>query len=394
MEIFLSSEDLAFQERCQQYARSELAPLAKRLGEIDEVPADLRISLSGAGIFGPLFPQEYGGEGVSAVRICLAREVLAGVYGPADVTLAMQGLGGYPIVLAGSPEQKQQYLPELASGKKLTTFCLTEPNAGSDVASIETTAVSKDNRFLINGRKRFISNGYSADMAVLFAKTPTKNKPQAISAFMVERDTPGWELTWRIPLMASHDIVEFQFKDVSVAQDALLGPHGGGFRLALGTLDLMRMSVGAAAVGMAQTAQQEAMRYARNRIQFGRPISRFQATAFKVAEMVTEIEASRCLVYLAAFMKDQGDPKASVHSSMAKLYATEAAFRCIDQAVQIQGGVGLVRGSTVERLYREIRPLRIYEGTSEIQRLIIANHFLKEARRNGSATDQKADSSG
>ncbi len=392
MEIFLTPEDLAFQARCMRYAESELAPLAERFGEINEVPEDLKTSLSRAGIFGPLFPQEYGGEGVSAVRICLAREVLAGVYSPADVTLAMQGLGGYPIVLAGNADQKQRYLPALASGKRLTTFCLTEPEAGSDVGSIQTTALSKDGLFIINGRKRFISNGYSADMAVLFAKTPTPEKPKAISAFIVERDMPGWELAWRIDLIASHDIVEFEFKDLEVPEEKLLGPAGGGFRLALGTLDLMRMSVGAAAVGMARTARKEAMRHSQNRIQFGRPISGFQATAFKIAEMATEIEASRGLVYLAAIKKDRGDPSASPHSSMAKLYATEAAFRCIDQAVQIHGGMGLVKGSVVERLYREIRPLRIYEGTSEIQKLIIANHLFKEGRQDGTGKDQKTDS--
>jgi acyl-CoA dehydrogenase len=200
---------------------------------------------------------------------------------------------------------------------------------------------------------------------------------------------PGWEVARRIELMAAHDIVEFEIKDLEVPEENLLGPLGGGFKVALGTLDLMRMSVGAAAVGMAKTARDEAMGYALKRIQFGRPIADFQAVAFKIADMATEVEASRALVYLAAIKKDRGDPSASLHSSMAKLYATEAAFRCIDQAVQVQGGVGLVKGSVVERLYREIRPLRIYEGTSEIQKLIIANHLVKEGRQHGSGKDQK-----
>lgn len=392
MELFLTPEDLTFQKRCLRYARSELAPLAKRLGEINEVPEDLRTSLSRSGIFGPLFPKEYGGEGVSAVRICLAREVIAGVYGPADVTLAMQGLGGYSIVLAGNTTQKKQYLPALASGKRLITFCMTEPGAGSDVASIQTEAVAGKDSFVVNGRKRFISNGYSADMAILFAKTPMKGKPRALSAFIVERGMPGWEISRRMELVAAHDIVEFEFKDLEVPKENLLGPLGSGFKVALGALDLMRMSVGAAAVGMAKTAKEEAMRYARKRVQFGRPISDFQAVAFKIADMATEVEASRALVYLAAIKKDRGDPSASVHSSMAKLYATEAAFRCIDQAVQIHGGVGLVKGSVMERLYREIRPLRIYEGTSEIQKLIIAKHLFKEGKEDGSGKDQKTGS--
>jgi acyl-CoA dehydrogenase len=391
METLLTSGDRAFKARCAKYAQEELAPLARRLGEINHVPEELRRSLSRAGVYGPLFPEAYGGGGVSAVRICLAREVLAGVYGPADTTLAMQGLGGYPLVLEGNEAQKRRYLPDLASGERLTTFALTEPGAGSDVSAIETRAERRGNGFVINGRKRFISNGYSADMAVVFAKTPTPEKPRALSAFIVERRFPGWEVARRLELVATHDIVEFHFSDLEVPGENLLGAQGGGFKLAMQTLDLMRMSVGAAAVGMARSALEEAMRYGTRRVQFGRPITDFQANAFKLAEMATEIEAARGLVYLAALKRDRSDPTASLHSSMAKLYATEAAFRCIDQAVQIHGGVGLLKGSTVERLYREIRPLRIYEGTTEIQKLIIANHLLKE-EKHGSAKNEKSDS--
>jgi len=384
MDSLLSPEDRAFKARCERYAGEELAPLAQRLGEVNEVPEELRRSLAGSGLYGPLFPKEYGGQGVSAVRICLAREVLAGVYGPADTTLAMQGLGGYPIVLAGTDEQKRRYLPALASGERLSTFCLTEPEAGSDVSSMQTTAEDRGDAFVINGRKRFISNGYSADMAVLFAKTPTRDHPKAISAFILEKGMKGWDVAWRMELLASHDIVEFQLVDLEVRRENLLGQPGGGFKLAMQTLDLMRMSVGAAAVGMARAAQEEALRHARLRVQFGRPIAEFQAIGFKLADMATEIQAARALVYLAAIKKDRGDPEASLASSMAKLCATEAAFRGIDQAVQIHGGMGLVKGSVTERLYREIRPLRIYEGTSEIQRLIISNHLLKQGERHGS----------
>ena len=392
MDTLLSAEDRAFKERCQRYAREELAPLARRLGEVNEVPEDLRKSLAGSGLYGPIFPKEYGGLGVSAVRICLAREVLAGVYGPADTTLAMQGLGGYPIVLAGTEVQKRRYLPALASGGRLSTFCLTEPEAGSDVGSIRTRAEAKRNAFVINGRKRFISNGYSADMAILFARTPSHDSTRAISAFIVERGMTGWDVARRIALMASHDIVEFRITDLKVPSENLLGPLGGGFKLAMRTLDLMRMSVGAAAVGMARVAHEESSRFARERVQFGKPIAQFQAIAFKLADMATEIEAARALVYLAAIKKDRGDPEAATFSSMAKLYATEAAWRCIDQAVQIHGGMGLVKGSVVERLYREIRPLRIYEGTTEIQKLIIANRLLKGGGPHGPGEDQRTDS--
>jgi acyl-CoA dehydrogenase len=382
MDALLSQEDREFKARCQAYARDELAPLAKQLGEINDVPEALRASLAASGIYGPLFPEAYGGTGLSAVQICLAREAIAGVFAPADTTIAMQGLGGYPIVLAGSDAQKKRFLPELAAGRRLSTFCLTEPEAGSDVSAMQTTARADGDHFVINGRKRFISNGHSADMGVLFAKSPTADNPKAISAFILEKGMPGWNVDWRIELMASHDIVEFELKDLRVPGENLLGPPGGGFKLAMQTLDLMRMSVGAAAVGMAQTALDESMRYARKRVQFGRPIVAFQSISFKLAEMVTDIQAARSLVYLAAIKKDQNEPTASLASSIAKMHATEAAFRCIDQAVQIHGGMGVVKGAVVERLYREIRPMRVYEGTTEIQKLIIANHLLKEAKKN------------
>lgn len=380
MHALLTEEDLAFKAHCDRFAADELVPLAKALGEIDDVPETLRDCLAKSGIYAPLFPERYGGRGQSAVRICLAREAIAGVFGPADTTFAMQGLGGHPIVLGGNDAQKNAYLPLLASGKRLTTFCLTEPEAGSDVAAMKTEARVDGDYFVINGRKRFISNGYSADMGIVFAKTPTADNPKAISAFIAEKDMPGWHVDWRINLMASHDIVEFDFKDLRVPKANLLGAVGGGFKLAMQTLDLMRMSVGAAAVGMAQTALNESVSYAAKRVQFGRPISHYQGISFKLAEMAVDVEAARSLVYLAALKKDSGAPDASLFSSIAKLNATEAAFRVIDQAVQIHGGLGVVRGAVVERLYREIRPLRVYEGTSEIQKLIIANHLMKTAK--------------
>jgi alkylation response protein AidB-like acyl-CoA dehydrogenase len=387
MYSLLTAEDREFKAHCDHYAQTELISLARELGEVNEVPQALKESLAKAGVYGPLFPREYGGTGVSSVRICLAREALAGVYSPADTTLAMQGLGGLPIVLAGTEAQKTEFLPPLASGQRLATFALTEPEAGSDASAIRTTAEAKGDGFVINGRKRFISNGYSADVAVVFAGTPTSENPRGLSAFLVELGTKGCEVAWRIELMASHDIVEFHFQDLEVGREALLGQLGGGFKLAMQTLDLMRMTVGAAALGMARAAQGVALRHAKERVQFGKPIAAFQGVAFKLAEMATEIQAAHGLVYLAAIKRDGGDQDASVLSSMAKLYATEAAFRCIDQAVQIHGGLGVVKGSAVERLYREIRPLRIYEGTSEIQKLIIANRLIKEGKSHGSGAD-------
>ena len=381
MDTMLSPEDLAYQEFCRRYAATELAEIEKKYGEIIEVPEELRRSMANAGFFKHVIPAEYGGAGVSAIRICLAREVLAGAYGPADVTLAMQGLGAYPIVLGGNEDQKQRYLPQIASGDYLATFALTEPNAGSDVSNLETVAAPVQGGYALSGVKRFISNGYSADMAVIFAKTPTAEKPKTISAFVIKKGTPGFEVAARMELIAAHDIVRFSLDRAIVPADALLGKIGDGFKLAMGTLDLMRMTVGAAAVGMAQKALDEALEYAAGRIQFGVPIADLQGIKFKLAEMATQLEAARSLVYRAAVKKDRNAPDAALAASMAKLYATEAAWSIIDQALQIHGGTGVLKGTVVERLYREIRPLRIYEGTTEIQKLIISRYLLKKARR-------------
>lgn len=380
MDTMLSPEDLAYQHYCRQYADAEMVEIEKKYGETNEVPEELRRSLADAGLFKHIIPAEYGGDGVSATRICLAREVLAGVYGPADVTLAMQGLGAFPIVLGGTDEQKRRYLPKVVSGEYLTTFALTEPDAGSDVSNLATVATPVEGGYAISGTKKFISNGYSADMAVVFAKTPTPEKPQSISAFVIEKGTPGFEVASRMELMAAHDIVRFKLDDAFVPARNLLGAIGDGFRLAMGTLDLMRMTVGAAAVGMAQKALDEALEYASNRIQFGVPIADHQGVKFKLAEMAIQLEAARLLVYRAAIKKDNQAPDVSLAASMAKLYATEAAWSIIDQALQIHGGSGVVKGATVEKLYREIRPLRIYEGTTEIQKLIISRLLMKNLK--------------
>ena len=235
--------------------------------------------------------------------------------------------------------------------------------------------------YALSGVKRFISNGYSANIAVIFAKTPTSEKPNSISAFVIKKGTPGFEIASRMELMAAHDIVRFTLDRALVSADDLLGEIGDGFKLAMGTLELMRMTVGAAAVGMAQTALDEALEYASGRVQFKVPLADQQAIKFKLAEMATKLEAARLLVYRAAAKKDANAPDVALAASMAKLYATEAAWEIIDQALQIHGGIGVMKGTAVERLYREIRPLRIYEGTTEIQKLIISRILLKKSGR-------------
>jgi acyl-CoA dehydrogenase len=303
---------------------------------------------------------------------------LAGVYCAADVTMAMQGLGSYPIFLVGNKAQKDKYLPKIGRGEMLTTYALTEPEAGSDVNGMKSEAYEKSDGFILNGNKRFISNGYAAHIMVAFVKTPLANNARALSAFIVEKGFEGFAITKRLKMLAPHDLVELSFDDCCVPKENLLGKVGEGFKIAMRTLDVFRMSVGAAAVGIGRAAFDVALNYAKKRAQFGSPIAKFQAIQLKLAEMAAELDAARALVYRAAILKDRGVANVSKQASMAKFFATEAAFRAVDQGVQIHGGIGVMQGSVIERLYREIRALRIYEGTSEIQRLIIANSLLRE----------------
>jgi acyl-CoA dehydrogenase len=290
---------------------------------------------------------------------------------------AMQGLGSYPITLAGSEEVKRRLLPRVKSGDAIAAFAITEPEAGSDVSAIQMTARRDGPDYILDGVKTFISNAGVADFYTVFAKTCPDKGSKGISAFVVEKEAPGIRVEEKIELIAPHPIGRLRFDGCRVRCSNLLGEEGQGFRLAMATLDTFRPTVGAAALGLAWRAVDEAISYAKRRVQFGKPLSEFQATQMKLAEMATELDAARLLVYRAAWEKDTGGVRVTVDSAMAKLYATEAAGRIIDAAVQIHGGAGVVRGSVVERLYRECRALRIYEGTSEIQKLIIAGRLLR-----------------
>lgn len=372
------SEDKAFKEHCHQFVREKLIPISEKYGETTNIPPELVQAMAEAGFFKLLLPEDLGGKGIRALKICLAREILAGVYCPADVLLAMQGLGSYPIFLAGSQIQKEKYLTKIGKGELLTTYALTEPGAGSDVNAIKSDARVTGEGFVLNGKKRFISNGFAADIMIAFAKTPLPDNPRALSAFILEKGMPGLNVSKRLEIMAPHDLVELEFKNCIIPKANLLSNLGDGFKVAMRTLDMFRMSVGAAAIGIGSAAFEVALKYAKKRVQFGSPIAKFQAIQLKIAKMATELDAARALVYRAAILKDTGVSDITRKASMAKYYATEAAFRAVDQSLQIHGGAGVIKGSKVERLYREIRPLRIYEGTSEIQQLIIANTYLKD----------------
>jgi acyl-CoA dehydrogenase len=311
--------------------------------------------------------------------LCLIRESLAYSSALADLAFVMQGLGTYPLSLAAPEHVRDFWMQRAARGASIAAFALTEADAGSDVAAIKTTAEREGDAYIINGRKRFISNAGLADFYTVFARTGTRADGRAeLSAFVVGARVPGFSVRERTELIASHPIGEIEFNACRVPAEDMIGSEGNGFLIAMKTMDVYRASVGAAACGMAGRALDEALAYAKTRQQFGRALSDHQLIQEKLADMMTELDAARLLVYRAAYLKDAGTERVTREASEAKLFATEAAGRIIDQSVQIHGGMGLVRGHPVERLYRDIRALRIYEGTSEIQKLVIAGQLLKE----------------
>lgn len=308
--------------------------------------------------------------------ICLIRETLASHSGLADFAFAMQGLGSGAITVFGSPDQKSRYLARVASGKAIAAFALSELNAGSDVAALQCQAKRDGDTYILNGEKTWISNGGIADFYVVFARTGEAEGSRGISAFVVDAMTPGFEIAERIDVIAPHPLARLAFNDCRLSSAQRLGEPGQGFKIAMATLDVFRTSVAAAAVGFARRAIEEGLRRAASRKLFGQVLADFQLTQTKLAAMATDIDAAALLTYRAAWLRDQGR-NVTVEAAMAKLTATEAAQRIIDAAVQIFGALGVVSGSVVERLYREIRPLRIYEGATEIQQLIIARGIIK-----------------
>ena len=341
-------------------------------GDIDEACRRLVRKFGAAGWLAQIVP-------VADVRsLCLLREIFARHSGLADFAFVMQGLGTGPIALFGSPEQKVAYLPPVARGDRIAAFALSEPQAGSDVAATATTARVDGNHVVLDGTKTWISNAGIADHYVVFARTGEAPGARGLSAFIVDADTPGFAVSARIPLIAPHPLGTLTLSDCRIPRTAMLGEPGQGFKIAMATLDVFRPSVGAAALGFARRAHDEAMTHAGARAAFGKKLAEFQLIQQKIADMAVAIDAAALLVYRAAWTKDTIGGRVTRESAMAKLFATEEAQKVIDQAVQIFGAAGVVAGATVERLYREIRALRIYEGTSEIQKLVIAGQALAD----------------
>ena len=378
MDFNFAQEEQELRSTTRRLAEEQIAPIAEEADESYEVHPGLMAVLAGSGLLRYCVPEEYGGWGIRVVRLCIVREELARVSAQADTNFIMQGLGSYPITLGGTPEQKSRHLPPVAAGEAIAAFALTEPGGGSDVLGMTTSARLEEEEWVLDGEKKFISQGGDASIYVVFAKTDPDLGSRSISAFIVEQGAPGFDDTRRMRLMAPHPIGEPRFQNCRIPSANLIGERGDGLRLALGTLDTFRTTVAAAAVGMGQAGYDAALDYARNRAMFGQNLSEFQATQFKLADMAVSLEAARLLCYRAAWLKDQGEATVIKEASFAKLFATEAASRIINESLQIHGGAGLQQGARIERLYREVRALTIYEGTSEIQRQTIARQLLRE----------------
>ncbi len=368
-----------------RWAEREIAPVARdepsgRDG-LDGLVKEILRRLADGGWLRYAVPAPWGGvhETLDRRALCLLRETLAWHSGIADLAFVMQGLGSGPISLFGSEETRRRYLPEVAEGRRIAAFALSEPQSGSDVAAIATTAVRDGGDYVIDGEKTLISNGGLADQYVVFARTGEAPGARGLSAFVVDADTPGFSVVERFDVIAPHPLARLGFEGCRVPRSRLLGGPGDGFKVAMSSLDVFRPTVGAAALGFARRALDEAVAHAAERRSFGKPLAEHQLVQAKIADMAVRIDAAALLVCRAAWAGDTGGGRTTREAAMAKLHATESAQEVVDEAVQIFGGMGVVAGSAVERLYREVRALRIYEGASEIQRLIIAGQTMARA---------------
>lgn len=380
----LNDEHRRMRDDARKVAREELAAVAAREPH-GRVNRDLVRALAEHGVLPQLYPPELGGTAtgrVSATALCVLREAIASESVTAETTLAVQGLGSYPILQSGTDELRARWIPSVATGRAVAAFALTEPGAGSDAGALELRAERDGDGYRLTGTKTWISHAPDADVYTLFARTTPDVGAKGVTAFVVPGDADGLRGA-PIELLAPHAIGSLELDGVRVPATAVLGEVDRGFAVAMRTLDLFRPSVGAAAVGMAQAALTAALDHADQRQSFGRPLRDFQAISHQLADMATRLQAARLLVLDAAAAHDAGSGRVTGQAAMAKLYATEMAQFVIDAAVQIHGAAGLERGHLLEELYREVRALRIYEGASEIQRTIIARELYRDRRSDG-----------
>ncbi|MBE3557927.1 MAG: acyl-CoA dehydrogenase [Ktedonobacteraceae bacterium] len=377
----LSDDEKMLIEAIRELASERVAPRAAEIDHSGEFPWDMKELLAQQDIFAMPFPAEYGGLGSSELAVAMAIEELCRCCATTGLLLAVQQLGSMPILLAGTEEQKRKYFPRLASGEWLAAFGLTEAGSGSDAAAMRTRAVREGDKYILNGSKRFITNGGLAQVNTIFAITDPEKGTRGISAFIVEKDFPGFSVGRVEDKMGikGSQTAELIFTDCEVPVENLIGREGQGFKIAMMTLDRTRIGIGAQAVGIAQGALDLAVSYAKQRVQFNRPIADNQGIQFMLADMATKVEASRLLVYNAAEMVDRGEAHFGHFSAMAKMFASDMAMEVTSDAVQILGGYGYMKEYPAERMMRDAKITQIYEGTNQIQRLVIARTLLANA---------------
>ena len=379
MDFSLTEEQIMIRNMAREFALEQLEPKAAELDEKGEFPHDSIKKMAELGLLGMVVPEKFGGAAFDFVSLAIAIEEISRACGSTGVITAVHNtLACWPIVNWGSEQLKQKYLPRMATGELLGAFGLTEANAGSDPASMETTAQLKNGTYRLNGSKRFITNGGAAQLFIVFAKTAPELGSKGVTAFVVEKDFPGFSVGKHENLLGLRGTAncELIFEDCEVPAENVLGEVNQGFKVAMGTLDVSRIDIGAQATGIAQAALDKALAYSKERKQFGRPICELEMIQAKLAEMATTIQAARLLVYYAAYQKDSGRPRFSQESAMAKLFAAQTAVDVTREAVQILGGYGYTKEYPVERFYRDAKCMEIYEGTSEIQRIVIARNLL------------------
>ena len=380
MDFLLTEEQKKLRKLTRKIALEKILPKREYFDETEEFPWEIVKELASAGLFEVYIPAEYGGKGGGVTELAVVAEELSRVCGGIALSFAGTALGTYPILLFGNEKQKKKYLPTIARGEKLAAFGLTEPNAGSDASSIQTQAKKVEGGYLLNGTKQWITNGGEAEVYTIVAVTDKSKGARGASAFMVEKGYKGFSFGKKEKKMGIRASAtrELNFSDCFVPEENLLGKEGGGFIVAMRTFDKTRPGVAAQALGIAQGALDEALSHSRKREQFGQPISSFQDIQFKLADMATQIEAARALVYSVALLIDSGAEKVSKESSMAKIFASDVAVKVTSMAVQIFGGYGYLRNYPVEKMMRDAKITQIYEGTNEIQRGIIALNLIKE----------------
>ncbi|MEN8264683.1 MAG: acyl-CoA dehydrogenase family protein [Nitrospirota bacterium] len=383
MDYFLDEEQLMIRDLARQVAEEKVMPIRAELDEKEEFPWDIMKALAQSDFFGINISEEYGGLGRGGLELSIAIEELSKACLGVSTTFAANALGTYPILLYGSDEQKKKYLPDIASGKKLVAFGLTEANAGSDASGVQTTAKLEGNEYVLNGTKQWITNGGDAEIYTIIAITDKSKGARGASAFIVEKGTPGFSFGKKENKMGirSSSTRELVFEDCRIPKENIISKQGMGFIVAMKTLDKSRVGVGAQGVGVAQGAFEAAAGFAKERHQFGSPVISIQAVQHMLADMATQIEAARALVYAVARYVDSNAKDISKESAMAKLFATDMAMKVTVDAVQVMGGSGYMREYPVEKMMRDAKILQIYEGTNQIQRNVIGQALVKETAK-------------